>query len=210
MAFTTNYKLANIFNSKKTNTFTTGGLTILMIVLMLVLAILPAYKSITDQLKNNETKTKYLSDLKQKRVAMDSLSEEYVENKDLITLYQKYNGTKPNTEILLANFAKICEKEDCKLISISFDELAQTKDEEIASIPGILTNPVKLSMVGTIEQLDNVLSDLEDFPIPLNIKDVQYSHYLEKNGTTIQEEKSVIDDPRFTLSITLEYYLWSD
>ena len=210
MAFTTNYKLANIFNSKKTSSFTTGGLTILMIVLMLVLAILPAYKSITDQLKNNETKTKYLSDLKQKRLAMDSLSEEFLENKNLISLYQKYNGTKPNTELLLANFAKICEKESCKLVSITFDSVQETKDEEILAVPGVVTNPVKISMIGTIEQLDNVLSDLEDFAIPLNILDVQYSHYLEKTGTTVQEEKSVIEDPRFELQISLEYYLWSE
>lgn len=211
MALTTNYKLANIFNSKKASTFTTGGLTIFMIVLMLVLAILPAYRSITDQLKNNEAKSQYLGQLKQKRQAMDDLSEEYAEKKDTINLYEKYNGKKPNTEVLLANLSEICKKDGCVLNSVSFNQPNGTTDEQISSVSGVVPKQISLSVLGTLEQLDTFIKDLEEFPVPFNTQNISYTHYKEQKANSGgQDESPIINDPRFSLSIVIEYYLWSN
>mgnify|MGYP001412427080 CR=1 FL=1 len=65
--YTTNNRLRQILETTKGSTLGMGGVTFLVIVMMLFFAIIPAYKSITDQLKNNEAKTKYLEELKTKK-----------------------------------------------------------------------------------------------------------------------------------------------
>jgi hypothetical protein len=182
-----------------------------MVVLMLLLAILPAYRSITDQLKNNEAKLVYLNDLKTKRDDMDRLNEEYTLNENKIKLFEKYNNSNANSEVMLANLDQIAKKNNTLLVSANFLDPEISEDLDLAQFPGLLYKGLQMEFIGTLPELSLVLSDLEQFPIAINVNSVTYVHYVETQDNQYDiQEIPIVNDPRFSLSVKAEYYIWTE
>lgn len=210
MVYTSNNRLQQILATRKGASVSIAGVTIFMVVLMLLLAILPAYRSITDQLKNNEAKLVYLNDLKTKRSDMDKLNEEFTLNENKIKLFDKYNNSNSNSEVLLANLDQIAKKNNSVLISINFLDPKSPETGNLTQFSGLLFKDVQINFRGTLPDLSLLLSDLEQFPIAINMNRVTYTHYeaTEENQYNI-ESVPIVNDPRFTMNIQAEYYIWT-
>jgi hypothetical protein len=207
MLYTNNNKLIQILTTRKGAGMSVAGATIVMIVIMLVFAIMPAYSSITDQLKNNEAKVVYLTELKNKQTTMEELSEEYSLNENLINKYNRYMNSDYNTEVVLANLNQIGINHNSVLATAAFADAVSPVDPGLLEYLNLLEVPLNLSYVGTIPNLSQVLSDIEKYPVPINISAISFSHFKGTDGSMDADELISID-PRFTLQITASYFIW--
>jgi|GEM_PF-2908610 len=211
MVYTSNNRLQQILATRKGASVSIAGVTIFMVVLMLLLAILPAYRSITDQLKNNEAKLIYLNDLKTKRADMDKLNEEYTLNENKIKLFEKYNNSNANSEVMLANLDQLAKKNNTVLVSANFLDPEISEDLNLTPFVGLLYKELQLDFRGTLPELSLLLTDLEQFPIAININSISYVHYEETQDNQYDiQEIPISNDPRFALSIKAEYYIWTE
>ena len=207
MLYTNNNKLIQILTTRRGAGMSVAGATIVMIVIMLVFAIMPAYSSITDQLKNNEAKVVYLTELKNKQATMEQLSEEYTLNENLINKYNRYMNSDYNTEVFLANLNQIGINHNSVLVSVAFADAVSPEDPGLLEYLNLLEVPLNLTYVGTIPNLTQVLSDIEKYPVPINISSISYTHFNGTDGS-IDEDELISIDPRFNLQITASYFIW--
>lgn len=185
-----------------------AGVTIIMVVIMLVFAILPAYSSITDQLKNNEAKTVYLNELQLKKETMDNLNNEFNSNQKTINKYDTYINSDSNSDVLLANFNAMAIKYNTTLVTYSIVGKKISEDPTLTEFSGLLESNITLGLIGTLPNLSLFLSYLESYPIPINISDIAYSHYIPPNKEDTDKEELISQNPEFLLSINANYYLW--
>jgi hypothetical protein len=195
-----------IISTRRGASYTVGIITLLMVVIMLLLAILPAYRSITDQLKNNEAKLKYLQDLKTKQASMDDLLAEYNNNADLIQKFEAYYQDKPDNEMIVANFDQIAKNNNCVLSSLNFKPVTDPSDPNMLTFAGIRAQPFDVLYKGNLQDLGNVLKHLEDFPLAIKYDQFSYTHYKAVDSKV---DVPVSQDYMFTLTLTGEYYFWS-
>ena len=205
MITTSNNRLTRILATRQGASYAVGIVTLLMVVIMLFLAILPAYRSITDQIKSNETKLKYLQDLKTKKSSMDDLLKQYNDNTDLIKQFEAYYKNKTNNEMLLANLDLIAGNNNCILENATFKQVGAPKAVEMQAFAGIQAQPFDISFKGQLPDLNNVIKHLEEFPVTLRYNDLSYSH-VKSAGS--QVDVPVSQDYLFTLNLMGEYYFW--
>lgn len=213
MVYTTNNRLQQILSTRKNASISIAGVTLFMVVLMLVLAILPAYRSITDQLKNNEAKLAYLTELRAKRDVMDALNEDYSLNQRKIELFERYNSEVSNSEVLLANIAEMAKNHNCLLTNVSIEDPRASENPAYLEFGGMLEKKMALGFRGTLADLSLLLVDIENFPVPINIWNVNYSHYVPStSGTTAGIESDdvlILSDPIFQLTMDTTYFIWT-
>lgn len=208
MLYTNNNKLVQILTTRKGAGMSVAGVTIIMVVIMLVFAILPAYSSITDQLKNNEAKTVYLNELQLKKETMDNLNNEFNSNQKTINKYDTYINSDSNSDVLLANFNAMAIKYNTTLVTYSIVGKKISEDPTLTEFSGLLESNITLGLIGTLPNLSLFLSYLESYPIPINISDIAYSHYIPPNKEDTDKEELISQNPEFLLSINANYYLW--
>lgn len=184
-----------------------------MIVLMLVLAILPAYRSITDQLKNNEAKLFYLTELRAKRDVMDALNEDYNLNQKKIELFERYNSDVSNSEVIVANISEMAKNHNCILTNVSIEDPRASERPAYVEYGGLLEKKMALSFRGTLADLSLLLVDLENFPMPINVWNINYSHYVPSasgTGAGIEnDDVLILSDPIFQLTMDSTYFVWT-
>jgi len=213
MVYTTNNRLQQILSTRKNASISIAGVTLFMVVLMLVLAILPAYRSITDQLKNNEAKLVYLTELRAKRDIMDSLNEDYSLNQKKIELFERYNSDVSNSEVLLANISEMAKNHNCILSNVNIDDPKASERPAYVEFGTLMEKNMSLGFRGTLADLSLLFVDLENFPIPINIWNVNYSHYVESTsgvGTGVEnDDVLILSDPVFQLTMDTTYFVWT-
>lgn len=205
MVYTSNNRLLRIISTRRGASYTVGIVTILMVVIMLLLAILPAYRSITDQLKNNEAKLKYLQDLKIKKGSMDDLLNEYDTNYELIQQFETYYRDKADNEMIIANFDKIAQNNNCSLTSVTFKEIGDPTNENMLAFAGIKAQPFDLTIRGKLQDISTVIKHLDEFPVTLKYGQFSYNHVLPDDA---KSSSPVSQDYLFDLNLTGEYYFW--
>ncbi len=200
---TTNRKLNEILKSNKNASFTVGLVTLFVVVLMLFLAILPAYKSITDQIQNNQAKTEYIAKLKEKRSILDKLTLEYDANSELIKQFDEDYPQKQNNEFILATISKIGTLYNVEVSSISFTNKAKSNQLETLP-PSLAIIETNIFLKGKLPDLEKFVAHLEKYPIPLNYSNLDYHYLAEKiEGTVIPQSVP------FVMTLNFEYYYFT-
>ena len=211
--YTTNNRLKQVLETTKGSTLGMGGVTFFVIVMMLFFAILPAYKSITDQLKNNEAKTKYLEELKTKKNVLDTLAATYENKITEIDYFNLYNNPTPNTETLVANMDIIAKRNNSQLVGIKILNDSNYKSPDSSSILGFSNlTPIKLEMDFNTKviNISSLMKALEEFPLTMYFYkiDITQIHPIEEGGKVGTSPLSVNDT--MILAITGEIYFWNN
>jgi hypothetical protein len=211
MAFyTTSNRLKRVFETKRSSSIGVGTITSLVVVLMIFFAILPAYRSISDQIKNNEAKTKYNQDQITKKDTLDKLSQSYDANKVVIDYFNIYSNPIPDTENLLANISKLAKADSFILTNFSIASstgAGAQKDSNFQSFSNITPQLLDLSFEGKLEGIAKLIDDLEKFPLTIGIKSINTT---QKNilGSTIAKQ-SLTQNDIMKVTVSGEFYLWT-
>lgn len=198
-----NERINQIWSTTQGKTYTTAIATIVVVVLMAMFAIVPAYTSITDQLALNEQKTKYLADLSTKQQALNKLIMQRDEYSVPITLLGIYLREKMNNELLIASFSKIADDNKCKLSSVSFSEADISKNITNVNV-NVRAVPFSVTISCKVGDIKTVYAEMMNFPVPLNITNLSYSNKKEVGGGGT----SNLFYDRFVVTINGEYYFW--
>lgn len=203
---TNNRRLNQIIHSSKSSTYAVGLITLFITVLIIFLAILPAYKSITDEIANNKVKTQYLQDLNAKKDAMNQLEQQYNDNSTLIDVFNKYNLTRNDNELIIANLEKIAQNFGVQLSNTSFSATAAPTAAPFNGIVNLNTQPYSYELKGTLTNLHSFLAYIETLPIIMNINTISYNHGTTTAGVA---GVTVSEDPTFTMDLSGVYYFWN-
>jgi hypothetical protein len=188
-----------------------GGVTLLIVVLMIFFAVLPAYRSITDQLKNNEAKTKYFEELKIKKSSLDKLATTYQNNKLTIDYFNLYNNPIKNTETFVANVDVIAKWNNCILKNIKITGGINYRSPEgspFTDFASLEPQQLQMEFIVKLANIPSLLNSLEEFPLPLyiysmNVVQVQGVEY-------IVDKVALSDNDSVILSVIGEIYFWKD
>jgi len=198
-------RINKILSTTQGRTYTTVAATILIVVLMAVFAIIPAYISITDQVAANQAKTEYIAKLIEKEQAITSLVKQRDRYTEAIKLLDLFLGEKVNNEYMIANVNKIAEDHNCTVTTFSFDKPQTSKN--------IKTLPMMVSSVGMsftvnckIEDIKGFYQQINDFPTPIYIITVNYTNKTDSKSL-IAFGDSI--NSRFNIQIATEYYFWN-
>ena len=191
--------LSLILESTQGKTYTVILVTILVIALLLFVAALPAYLSITNQLVRNEAKTKYLGDLDTKLEHLKELSEQEKSYTEEIDILNSLFKEKRNDEFIIANISKLAEKNNCKLFNLGFSETEVPSISELGGFSLFSAVPVTITLNGDLVNLEKFLKDLENFPATITVKSVNYS----------KDSDNVAAPNAFNMVINAEYYFWN-
>lgn len=209
--YTTNNRLKQILETTRGSTLGMGGITIFVVVLMIFFAVLPAYRSITDQLKNNEAKTTYFEALQTKKTILDKLAFSYKENLSSINYFDLYNNSVPNTETFVANIDAIAKNHDSVLKDIDLSNGNNYKSPDNSPFIGSLSmSPQKLQMKFYIKlsNVTSLINSLEEFPLTIYIYTTSMVQTRMIDNATTKGPLSGNDT--IELTIVGETYFWNN
>lgn len=190
-----------LWSTDQNRTYTTAVATIIVVILMIVFAIVPAYSSITSEIKTNQDKTKYLSDLSTKVTNLNNLIDETNNEGLAIDLMNTYLSTKSNNELIIANFSQIASANNCILNNISFQnpQIVNSLKIQVSNISAV---PFTLSFSCPYNSLEVVYSAINKFPVPILITSISYT-----NDKSLGGGGSVnFTTDKFAFGLSGEYY----
>jgi len=207
--YTTNNRLKRILGTSKGSTLGVGSTTIFIVILMFFFAILPAYRTISDQIKNNETKTKYYNELLQKKATLDKLATSYETNKSVIDYFDIYTESTPNTEALVANIDKIAKANNAILTNVGMTKPTTSvlSDSPFQTFSNITSQPIILQFEGKIQYIEELISQLESFPLSINIKSISYIQESLQSDKAVKQ--SLIENNLMQINVIGEFYFWN-
>jgi len=206
--YTTNNKLKRILGTSKGSAISVGSITIFFVVLMIFTAIVPAYRSISDQIKNNEAKTTYYNDMIAKRNTLDKLSKLYEANSFKIEYFNSYANSNPNTELYVANLAKKAQDNGFTMTNITFVENSSNdKDLLFQSYAGIVPKKMNLAFEGKMANIPNIFNELEKFPMTMAIKSFTITQKKPTNLANVKQ--SYIENDTIQINYVCEFYFWN-
>jgi Tfp pilus assembly protein PilO len=178
-------------------TYAVAGATIFIVILMVFLAIRPAFLSISDQNAKNDVKRAYLDQLTEFENNLKILAQQKSDMQAQIDELNMVVPDKRNDEFVAANVNAIVQKYQVQLRILTFEKSVETKDPKLAGYPSLLAVPMRLSVSGSLSNLQLFLAELETFPLPISVSAIGYS------GTDIQ----AIDPlKQIDLDIDAQYY----
>jgi hypothetical protein len=191
---TQNIRLKEILAGRKNQTFAVSGVSLLVIAVLIFFSIVPAFQSITDQLKNNEAKNVYIDQMTQKISNMNTLLAAYEDSKDQITVFDNYFRTKNNDELWTANINKYFEKNGCILAAVNFKTGGQFNAEESVAarqyqdVPALKLNDLDMQGVCNKKNVRQLVADLEGLPLVVSISGISLSQNIAQEGEPFDPE----------------------
>lgn len=202
---TSTQQLREYLETKKGRTYFIGIITMVTIAVMLVFAVVPATKSITDKIAQNRVRREYLSALTTKEEAVKQLLSQEEMAEDRIYLLHMSLPDRRNDEYILANINQMAVTNNNTVISVDFGEDAPAKFQTQSSNATFLRQvPVILSVQGNITSLGEFLKKIEEFPMIMAVENVSFSN---RNVQTLNLPVSRGDT---VLSLKINYYYYQN
>lgn len=170
-------------NKKSEMIFT--GLTYIVAILLIALAIVPTFKTVKTINSEIKQKEKISEALKMKLQALTSLDDQYNSNKDAFEDITLIYPTNENFSLLLANIDPIVTRNSFVLKNLSFSEIrSSSKNAPAIETKVLLPYQVRLNVGGNRSNLISFLKDLEALPMFPVVEGISYSSTVEEDGTT--------------------------
>ena len=200
---TSTQQLREYLETKKGKTYLISIITMITVAVMLIFAVVPAVKSITDKIAQNKVREEYLNALELKDKNIKSLLAEEELNGGKIVQLNNSLPDKRNDEYILANIGSIVIGTNNSLISADFSDerepkfnIANTDVEFLKQIP------LTLSIQGNLSTLGEFLKRIESFPTILTVENISTSNKNVQNlGLSAFNGDTVM-----TLKINYYYY----
>ena len=202
---TLNERINQIWSTMQGKTYTTAVATIVVVVLMITLAVVPAYISITDEIALNDLKTKYVADLATKQQNLNKLVTQEQDNAVSVALLDVYLQNKINNELLVATFSQLTSDSTlgCRFDNASFSDPAVSK--RIKSLnPNVRAIEFSVKFVCKIGSVEQIYKKLINLPVLINIDGISYTNNKTQGGGG--GNNHFYD--KFAVVYTGEYYNW--
>ena len=171
--------------SKKAEMIFTG-LTFIVAILLIVFAIVPTFRTVTDINKEIKEKQRITDALELKIKALNELDNQYNSNKETFKNISLIFPTSQNFSLFLANIDAIVTRNNFVLTSIGFSEDKKSKGSDYDLKTTVLAPySVRLSVKGSKMGLISFLKDLESLPMYPVIESVSYSNDVDEQGYTV-------------------------
>jgi len=200
-----NKGLQDVIQTTRGRTYTVLIVTIIVIVLMFAVAIAPAYLSITNQIKNNDEKRDYLSELEEKETNLRTLAEQELTYTDQIAKLNQYYADQENDEFILANLNSIADNYNVVLSSVSFNNSAKSLPLSALVFPNLTRVQIAIGIQGELANMQLFLAALESFPSTITINTINYG-INEEESLSAEERESL---PPYAMTLTAEYFFWA-
>lgn len=170
--------------SKKAEMIFTG-LTFIVAVLLIVFAIVPTVRTVTDINKEIKEKERITQALESKIKALNDLDNQFNTNKEIFKDISLIFPSSQNFSLFLANIDAIVTRNNFVLNSIGFSEYKETK-EEMSKLKLTALSPysVRLSVKGSKMNLISFLRDLESLPMYPVVESINYTSDIDEQGNT--------------------------
>jgi len=170
--------------SKKAEMIFTG-LTFIVAILLIVFAIVPTFRTVTDINKEIKEKERISDALELKIKALNELDNQYNSNKETFKNISLIFPTSQNFSLFLANIDAIVTRNNFVLNSIGFSESKKSTDTfDKLKIEVLNPYSVRLSVKGSKINLITFLKDLESLPMYPVVESVSYSNEVDEQGYT--------------------------
>lgn len=202
---TSTQQLREYLETKKGKTYFIGIITMVTVTVMLIFAVVPATKSITDKIAQNRVRREYLNALTTKEDAIKQLLSQEEQSQEKIQLLNASLPDRRNDEYVLANINGIAAAGNNTIISMDFGEDAPAKFTTRSSNASFLRQvPVTLSVQGNISSLGDFVKRIEEFPMIIAIESISFSN---RNVQTLNLPLSRGDT---VLSLKINYYYYQN
>jgi len=170
--------------SKKAEMIFTS-LTFIVALLLVVFAIVPTVRTVTEINKEIKEKERITTALEAKIKALNELDNQFSANKDTFKDISLIFPTSQNFSLFLANIDAIVTRNNFILNSIGFSEY-QERNDESNKLKLLTLSPysVRLSVKGSKMNLINFLKDLESLPMYPVVESISYSNDVDDQGNT--------------------------
>jgi len=202
---TSTQQLREYMETKQGKTYFIGIITMATIAVMLVFAVVPAIKSITDKMSQNKIRREYLTALTTKEESIKQLLSQEDQSQEKIQLLNTSLPDKRNDEYVLANINEMALLNNNTIISIDFGVGAPAKlTTPSQSTVSLRQVPITISVQGNVSSLGIFIKKLEEFPTIIAIEDISFSN------KSVQAMNLPSNKGDTVLSLKVNYYYYQN
>lgn len=174
---TSTAQLREYLETKQGKTYFIAIVTIITVTVMLVFAIVPAVKSITDKIAQNNVRREYLQALTEKESNIKDLLIQEEQSQSQIDFLNSSLPSKRNDEFIYANLAEMANQSNSYLVSADFaDELVASIKSDVETKSRLKQVPLTINVQGTIPSLGEFVNKMESFPMPFTIDSMVFGN----------------------------------
>lgn len=200
---TSTQQLKEYLETKQGKTYFIAILTMITVAVMLVFAVVPATKSITDKIAQNRVRRDYLEALTAKEEALKNLLVEEEVSQDKILLLEQSLPSSRNDEYVLANINELAKTTNNTIVAADYGEAGPAKFTTQNPNAILLRQvPITLTVQGSISSLGEFLKKVEEFPTVLAVESISLSN---RNVRSMNLPSSRGDT---VLSVKFNYYYY--
>jgi Tfp pilus assembly protein PilO len=202
---TSTSQLRDYLETKQGKTYFIAIITLITVTIMLVFAIVPAVKSITDKVAQNNVRRDYLDALTQKESNIKELIVQEEQSQAQIAFLDSSLPSKRNDEFILANIGEMAKISNSYLVSADFgtDSVAKI-DSKVETKSRLKQVPVTISIQGTIPTLGEFIKKMESFPMPFTMESTIFGN------KDVRSQKLPLNRGDSLLIAKINYYYYDD
>ncbi len=202
---TSTQQLKEYLETKQGKTYFIAILTMITVAVMLIFAVVPATKSITDKIAQNRVRREYLEALTTKEEALKQLLTEEEVSQDKIQLLEQSLPSGRNDEYVLANVNELSKTTGNTVIASDFGEPVPAIFRNINPDAILLKQvPVTLTVQGSVNTLGEFLRRIEGFPTVLAVESISLS------GRSVRSMNLPSNRGDTVLSVEFNYYYYQN
>jgi Tfp pilus assembly protein PilO len=195
-----NKQLQKLMETPQGKTYTVLGVTIITVLIMFMLAIRPAYISITNRISENNKKQEYIDEANNKIGDLQELNNQANTYDDAINYLNNFFLDDTAKEAFtIGNIINIADNRNLTIDFIRVDEaepLPENEFEDVSDLDILAQNTITINARGSISNTRLFIQDLENLGEIMNIENINLS---------IEEEE---DDDNWRLSVQANFYFW--
>ncbi|MEI6462929.1 MAG: hypothetical protein WCO33_04685 [bacterium] len=203
----------DIFKTSQRKTYTTLGVTIILVVLLSLVAIRPTIIKIGEIQSDIKAKEKLKIELEDKLKTLTILDQKYRDYEQIIPLLDQAIPAKSDTASLTANISELIKSYGMTLNSIQFaDSVVSTGTNANQGIGNLsikddlgLTK-ISLTIDGTYEGIKSFIKALESYPRPMHIARFSLASNMSSSGSKSGNKTSNSSTVSDNVSINMEVY----
>lgn len=202
---TSTSQLREYLETKQGKTYFIAIMTLITVAVMLVFAIVPAIKSITDKIAQNEVRREYLNALTEKEKNIKELLIQEEQSQAQIQFLESSLPSKRNDEYILANIGEIAEQNNAHLFNADFaEDSVATIESDVESKKRLKQVPLTISVQGTIPSLGAFMKKMEEFPMPFVVESMIYGN------KDVRSQNLPVNRGDSLLVMKINYYYYED
>lgn len=202
---TSTSQLRDYLETKQGKTYFIAIITLITVTIMLVFAIVPAVKSITDKVAQNNVRRDYLDALTEKETNIKDLIVQEEQSQPQIAFLESSLPSNRNDEFILANLGEMAKQSNSYLVNADFgtDSVAKI-DSNVETKSRLKQVPVTISIQGTIPTLGEFIKKMESFPMPFTMESIIFGN------KDVRSQKLPLNRGDSLLIAKINYYYYDD